>query len=285
MTRILLTGAGGMLGHDLVSVLRGRDVTAATRSELDITDATAVEQAVSGHDVIINAAAYTKVDDAETHRNEAFAVNAEGPRNLARSARAHGATLIQLSTDYVFDGTASEPYLEDTPLNPVSVYGQSKAEGERAVLSEHPEGTIIVRTAWLYGEHGPNFPATMLKLAHERETLSVVTDQIGQPTWTHDLARWIAALIDANIPRGIFHGTNSGHTSWYDFARAVFEEAGLDPERIQPTTSDAFVRPAPRPAWSVLGHDNWAAAGLPAPRPWREALTEAFPRCFSRWLS
>jgi dTDP-4-dehydrorhamnose reductase len=125
----------------------------------------------------------------------------------------------------------------------------------------------------------------MLRLAQERDTLSVVTDQIGQPTWTYDLAMWIAALIDANIPRGIFHGTNSGHTSWFAFARAVFEAAGLDPERIQPTMSEAFIRPAPRPAWSVLGHDNWAVAGLPAPRPWREALAEAFPRCFSRWVS
>ena len=285
MTRILLTGAGGMLGHDLVSVLSGREVTALTRCELDITDATAVEDAVSGHDVVVNAAAYTRVDDAETHRDEAFAINAEGARNLARSAHAHGATLIQLSTDYVFDGSASEPYPEDTPLNPVSAYGQSKAEGERAVLSEHPEGSIIVRTAWLYGEYGPNFPATMLKLAHEQETLSVVTDQIGQPTWTYDLATWIAGLIDAKVSRGIFHGTNSGHTSWFDFARAVFEEAGHDPNRIQPTTSEAFIRPAPRPAWSVLGHDNWAASGLPAPRPWREALTEAFPSCFSRWVS
>ena len=285
MTRILLTGAGGMLGHDLVSVLSGREINPLTRSELDITDAKAVEEAVSGHDVVINAAAYTKVDDAETHRDEAFAINAEGPRNLARSAHAHGATLIQLSTDYVFDGTAKDPYSEDSPLNPVSVYGQSKAEGERAVLSEHPEGTIIVRTAWLYGEHGPNFPATMLRLAHERETLSVVTDQIGQPTWTHDLATWIKGLIDAKISHGIFHGTNSGETNWFDFARAVFEEAGLDPERIQPTTSEAFVRPAPRPAWSVLGHDNWVAAGFPRPRPWREALTEAFPRYCSRWLS
>jgi dTDP-4-dehydrorhamnose reductase len=285
MTRILLTGAGGMLGHDLVSVLGTHDVTALTRAELDITDRESVDAAVTGRDVVINAAAYTKVDDAESHRDEAFAINAEGTRNLARSARAQGATLMQLSTDYVFDGQASTPYPEDTPLNPVSVYGQSKAEGERAALAEHPDGTVIVRTAWLYGEHGPNFPATMLRLSQERDTISVVTDQIGQPTWTHDLAGWIASLIEANVHSGIFHGTNSGHTSWFDFARAVFAIAGLDPERIQPTTSESFVRPAPRPSWSVLGHENWSSVGLPHPRPWQEALPEAFPSCFSRWVS
>ncbi|MGA1784917.1 MAG: dTDP-4-dehydrorhamnose reductase, partial [Pontimonas sp.] len=231
------------------------------------------------------AAAYTAVDRAEEEEELAARVNGAAPAEMARACAACDIPFVHLSTDYVFDGTAKDPYSEDSPLNPVSVYGQSKAEGERAVLSEHPEGTIIVRTAWLYGEHGPNFPATMLRLAHERETLSVVTDQIGQPTWTHDLATWIKGLIDAKISHGIFHGTNSGETSWFDFARAVFEEAGLDPDRIQPTTSKSFVRPAPRPAWSVLGHDNWAAAGFPRPRPWREALTEAFPRCCSRWLS
>jgi dTDP-4-dehydrorhamnose reductase len=280
MTRILLTGAGGMLGSDLVQVLSGYDLKAASRATLDITDASAVESAVSGVDVVVNAAAYTAVDDAESHRDAAFLINAEGPKNLARAAKKAGARLIHVSTDYVFDGSATTPSAEDNTRNPQSVYGQSKAAGEEALESEYPEGSIIVRTAWLYGQHGPNFPKTMLRLAQTHETVSVVTDQIGQPTWSMDLARWIKNLIDSPAQSGVFHGTNAGHTSWFDFAREVYSLAGLDPERITPTTSDHFERPAPRPAWSVLGHEAWDTAGLPTPRPWKDALIEAFPICF-----
>lgn len=274
-----------MLGRDLVATLDGFALTAVGSAELDITDAEAVERAVSGHDVVVNAAAYTRVDDAESHPDLAFAVNAEGPRNLARAARRHGARLIQVSTDYVFDGKATAAYLEDTPVNPVSVYGASKAAGEQAVLDEHGEGSIIVRTAWLYGAHGGNFPRTMLRLAKEREHIAVVADQIGQPTWSMDLASWIRALISSEIPSGVFHGTNSGQTSWYAFARTLFTLAGLDPERIVETTSDEFPRPATRPSWSVLGHDNWSKAGLPAPRSWIEALEIAVPVCFAEDLT
>ena len=281
MTRILLTGASGMLGSDLAQVLGHYDVVAATRAELDITDADAVAAAVSGVGVVINAAAYTAVDDAETHRDEAFAINEQGPRNLAIAAKKAGARLIHVSTDYVFDGEATEPYAENTLRKPASVYGQSKAAGEVAIQAEHPEKSIIVRTAWLYGQHGPNFPKTMLRLAETKDTISVVTDQIGQPTWSMDLAKWIGNLIDSPVESGVFHGTNSGHTSWFEFAREVYRLAGLDLERIQPTTSDQFVRPAPRPSWSVLGHDAWTSAGLPLPRPWQDALAEAFPICFS----
>ena len=281
MTRILLTGASGMLGSDLAQVLAGYDLATATRAELDITDLIAVEEAVSGVDVVVNAAAYTAVDDAESHRDEAFAINEQGPRNLAIAAKTAGARLIHVSTDYVFDGEATQPYAENTLRNPASVYGQSKAAGEVAIQAEYPEGSIIVRTAWLYGQHGPNFPKTMLRLAQTKDTVSVVTDQIGQPTWSMDLAQWIRSLIDSPVQSGVFHGTNSGDTSWFEFAREVYRLAELDPERIQPTTSDQFVRPAPRPSWSVLGHDAWANAGLPLPRPWEEALAEAFPICFS----
>ena len=274
-----------MLGHDLVATLGSLELTACGSAELDITDADSVDEAVAGHEVVVNAAAYTKVDDAETHQELAFAVNAEGPRLLARAAKRHGARLIQVSTDYVFDGNATSPYPEDTPLNPVSVYGHSKAAGERAVLEEHPEGAIIIRTAWLYGAHGGNFPRTMLALATQRDEIAVVDDQIGQPTWSADLAGWIRSLIDWNIPRGVFHGTNSGQTSWFGFARTLFSLAGLDPGRITPTTSATYPRPATRPSWSVLGHDNWAAAGLQAPRSWMEALEEALPICFAEELS
>jgi dTDP-4-dehydrorhamnose reductase len=275
VTKYLLTGGGGMLATDVAQRLAGRDLVTLTRAQLDITDDAAVHAAVAGFDVVINAAAYTKVDDAETHEPEAHLINAVGAGNLARAAHSAGARLVQVSTDYVFDGTAATPYSEDTPLNPVSAYGRTKAAGERLVLEGNGERSYIVRTAWLYGAHGPNFAKTMRRLAGEREQLSVVDDQIGQPTYTGDLAAQIIALLDSDAPAGIYHATNSGEASWFDFARAVFVEAGLDPERIHATDSAAFVRPAPRPAYSVLGHDAWAAAGLEPMRHWRDALVDA----------
>jgi dTDP-4-dehydrorhamnose reductase len=265
-----------MLGTDLLSALDGRDATGLTRSQLDVTDAQAVAEATEGFDVIVNAAAYTKVDDAETHEDEAHSINALGAGNLARAAGRHGSTLVQVSTDYVFDGTATSPYPEDAPLNPVSAYGRTKAEGERLALELNSGATFIVRTAWLYGQHGPNFAKTMLRLAAERDTVDVVTDQLGQPTWTGDLAGRIVALLDSGAPAGIFHGTNSGVASWFEFAKAVFELGGHDPDRVKPTESARFVRPAPRPAYSVLGHDAWGRAGLPPLRDWKTALRDAF---------
>lgn len=275
MTRYLIAGAGGMLGHDLQHVLAGREVRALGRTELDITDAASVADAVRDVDVVINAAAHTAVDDAESHEDEAYAINATGAGLLAAAAADAGARFVQVSTDYVFRGDAAIPYPEDAPLDPLGAYGRTKAAGERLVREAHP-GAHIVRTAWLYGEHGASFPRTMLRLASERDTVSVVTDQLGQPTWTRDLASAIAALLDAEAPAGTYHGTNSGQASWFELARATFELAGLDPERVLPTDSSAFVRPAPRPAYSVLGHDAWARVGLAEPRDWREALAEAF---------
>ncbi len=275
MTRYLITGASGMLGRDLQSALVGRDVTALGRADLDVTDLSAVTDAAAGHDVIINAAAYTKVDDAESDEDAAYAVNAVGARNLAIAASALSAKLVQVSTDYVFDGSASEPYREDTPLGPISAYGRTKAAGEEFVRAEHPSGSYIVRTAWLYGEHGPNFAKTMVRLAGSHETVSVVNDQLGQPTWSADLAQQIVALLDAGAPAGTYHGTNSGQASWYDFARAIFTAAGLDPERVKPTDSSSFVRPAPRPSYSVLAHDSWGLAGMKPMRAWTDALTDA----------
>jgi dTDP-4-dehydrorhamnose reductase len=275
MTRTLITGAAGMLGRDLQLALQGRDVTALGRSDLDITDPDAVDAAVAGHDVVINSAAYTKVDDAETHESDAAAVNATGPKLLAEAAVRHGAKLVTISTDYVFDGNGTAPYAEDAPTDPLNAYGRTKAEGEAHVRRIAPDSSYIVRTAWIYGAHGPNFAATMLRLAQTHETVSVVTDQVGQPTWTGDLAARIVALVDAEAPAGIYHGTNSGQGSWYDFTKAIFAENGLDPERVLPTDSAAFVRPAPRPAYSVLGHDGWARAGLAPMRDWREALHAA----------
>jgi dTDP-4-dehydrorhamnose reductase len=273
--RYLITGASGMLGRDLQAALAGREVTALGRADLDVTDAAAVAAAVRGHDVVLNCAAYTKVDDAETHEAEAYAANATGPANLAAACADLGARLVTISTDYVFDGRATTPYAEDLPRDPINAYGRTKAAGEELALEAHPDGTNLVRTAWLYGEHGPNFARTMLQLAASRDTWSVVDDQLGQPTWTADLAAQLVAMLDADAPAGIYHGTNSGEATWFEFARAVLEDSGLDPERITPTDSSAFVRPAPRPSYSVLGHDAWAAAGLAPMRPWREALADA----------
>ncbi|MGV8913426.1 MAG: dTDP-4-dehydrorhamnose reductase [Rhodoglobus sp.] len=276
MTRIAVVGAGGMLGTDLVQALSGRDVTALTRAELDITDREAAFDVLSGYDVIINTSAYTRVDDAETDEESAHLVNAVGPHNLALAAAKHGSRLVQLSTDYVFDGTATVPYPEDAPRLPVSAYGRTKSDGELLVLEHNPGRTAIVRTAWLYGKNGSNFPRTMLKLAAGRETLEVVNDQRGQPTWTGDLAAQLVALVDAGTPAGIFHGTSSGEATWFDLAQAVFVCAGLDPDRVKPTDSSAFQRPAPRPSFSVLGHQAWLDAGIEPMRDWKQALQAAF---------
>lgn len=276
MTRFLVTGAGGMLGHDLVAALGGRDLTAATRSELDITDPDAVDAAVAGHDVVVNAAAYTAVDAAETDEDAAYAVNATAVGTLAAASARHGARFVTISTDYVFDGRGTAPYPEDAPLDPLNAYGRTKAAGERAALRSAPGSTYVVRTAWVYGEHGASFPATMLRLAASHETVSVVDDQRGQPTWTRELAERVVALVDAEVPSGVYHATASGSTTWYGLARAVFAEAGLDPDRVIATTSDAFRRPAPRPSYSVLGHDAFSRVGLGPMRGWREALADAF---------
>ncbi len=275
MTLYLITGAGGILGHALQRALADRDVRAPGRDALDITDVASVADAVRGTDVVINAAAYTAVDDAEIHEHKAYAVNATGAANVARAAADVGARLVQISTDYVFRGDATTPYPEDAPLDPLGAYGRTKAAGERLVREAHPSAHVV-RTAWLYGAHG-GFPRAMLRRAAERDTVSVVTDQLGQPTSAQDLASAIVALLDVGAPGGVYHGTNAGVASWFDLARATFELAGLDPARVLPTDSTAFVRPAPRPAYSVLGHDAWARVGLAAPRDWHDALADAMP--------
>ncbi|MDM4722711.1 dTDP-4-dehydrorhamnose reductase [Micromonospora sp. WMMA1363] len=281
MTRLLLTGAGGMLGRDLLAVLRTRgdlSVTAATRADLDITDPAAVRAAVTGHDVVINAAAWTDVDGAETRERAATTVNGDAVGYLADACAATGAQMIHISTDYVFPGDATEPYPENAPTSPVNAYGRSKLAGELAVRRLLPDAGYVVRTAWLYGEHGPNFVATMLRLAGEREHLDVVNDQRGQPTWSYALAEQLVALADAGIAgraaSGVYHGTASGETTWHGLARAVFTLRGLDPDRIRPATSDHFRRPAPRPSYSVLAHDRWAAAGLQPLPDWHSALAQ-----------
>ncbi|WP_232326535.1 dTDP-4-dehydrorhamnose reductase [Microbispora sp. ATCC PTA-5024] len=279
MTRWMVTGAAGMLGADLVTLLRheGEDVVPLARRDLDLRDPRAAAAAVADvkPDVVVNCAAWTAVDEAEAHEEEALAVNGHGVRRLAAASAGHGATLIHISTDYVFDGSARLPYAEDEPVDPVNAYGRTKLAGERAALSH---GGHVVRTAWLYGEHGANFATTMIHLAGERDTVSVVDDQHGQPTWTADLAERIVLLGRSGARPGVYHGTNAGRTTWYGYAREIFCLLGADPDRVRPTTSRDFPRPAPRPAYSVLGHAAWTRAGMAPMRDWREALRDAWPR-------
>ncbi|MFE9691031.1 dTDP-4-dehydrorhamnose reductase [Micromonospora sp. NPDC005806] len=280
--RLLVTGAAGMLGRDLLAVLRSRadvSVTATTRADLDITDPHAVRAAVTGHDMVINTAAWTDVDAAETQEQAATAVNGTAVAHLARACAATGARMIHISTDYVFAGDATEPYPEDAPTHPVNAYGRSKLAGEHAVTRLLPDTGYIVRTAWLYGAHGPNFIATILRLAGEREHLDVVNDQHGQPTWSAALAEQLIALTDAALAGhatpGTYHGTASGHTTWHDLARTVFTLRGLDPNRIRPTTSDHYPRPATRPSYSILAHNRWTTANLRPMADWHSTLAEA----------
>lgn len=280
--RWLVTGAGGMLGRDLLAVLANRpggQVTAATRADLDLTDPAAVRAAVAGHDIVVNAAGWTDVDAAETHEAEATAVNGDGVAHLARACAAHGARLLHVSTDYVFAGDATTPYPEDATPAPINAYGRSKLAGERAVRRLLPQTGYVVRTAWLYGAHGPNFVTTMLRLAAQRRYVEVVDDQHGQPTWSYALAERLVELggraLHGAAAAGIYHGTAAGQTTWYGLAREVFRLAGLDPARVRPTTSDRFPRPARRPGFSVLGHAGWRRAGLPSLPDWRSQLAAA----------
>ncbi|MBT2411189.1 dTDP-4-dehydrorhamnose reductase [Streptomyces sp. ISL-12] len=283
--RWLVTGAGGMLGRDVVAELtrRGADVTGLDRTALDITEPAALEQAFTDHrpDLVVNCAAYTAVDDAETDEARALEINGEGPRLLARTCAAYGARLVHISTDYVFDGADRDaPYPEDHPPAPRTAYGRTKLAGERAVLEELPEASAVVRTAWLYGVHGRSFVRTMIELEGRRDTVDVVDDQRGQPTWSADVAARAADLgpLVGRGASGVYHATSSGEATWYDLARETFSLLGADPDRVRPTDSAAFTRPAPRPAYSALAHGRWQETGLPAPRDWRSALHEALPR-------
>jgi dTDP-4-dehydrorhamnose reductase len=282
----LVTGAAGMLGQDLLTRLRVEPDTAVVglgSKALDITDPDAVATAIAEHQpaLVLNCAAWTAVDDAESREAEAARVNGAGPLHLAEACAKAGAKLVQVSTDYVFDGAADRPYPEDAATGPVGAYGRTKLLGEQAVLTALPDDGYVVRTAWLYGAGGGNFVRTMIRLEGVKDTLDVVDDQRGQPTWTADLAdrlvRLGSAALAGDAPAGVYHGTSAGETTWFGLTREIFRLLGADPDRVRPTTSAAFVRPAPRPGYSVLGHDRWELAGIPPIRDWRHALAEAFP--------
>lgn len=281
MTTWLVTGAAGQLGTHLVDLLQlaGDDVRGVTRSDLDITSRRDVDDVITiiRPDVVINAAAYTAVDAAESDETDAMLVNGTAPGLLATAlARTGRGRLVHVSTDYVFDGRASTPYEPGDQVGPRSAYGRSKLAGERAVLAALPDRSHVVRAAWVYGGPGPNFVDTMCRLEAEREYVDVVTDQTGSPTWVRDLAAALIALGRSQDAPPLLHFANTGQASWNDLAREVFRLVGADPDRVRPSTSDAFVRPAPRPAWSVLSTMTWTQAGLPRPAPWRDALSRCF---------
>lgn len=268
---ILVVGANGMLGRDLMNELPG-EVKGLDLPDIDITSLESVQEVMERLKpaVVVNAAAYTDVDGCESNSDLAMQVNGEGPAFLAMATRMVGAKLVQVSTDYVFNGGKGEPYLEDDPTGPLSVYGESKLAGE--MNARFNPDHLIVRTQWLYGIHGKNFVETMLRLAAERDELAVVDDQIGSPTWTVDLARAIRSLIDSGCT-GIYHAANSGFCSWNGFAQAIFEEAVL-PVRVTPLSTDKLNRPARRPLYSTLDCGKLVQDTGFQPQPWREALRQ-----------
>ncbi len=267
--RVIVTGALGMLGRDLVPLLsRDHDVIAVDL-DVDITDQHAVDRlfADAVPEAVFHLAAWTDVDRAETDEESARRVNEVGSRNIARAAARYDAALVAVSTDYVFDG--SQPsFNEDAPPGPLGAYGRTKLAGERAVAEEHPTGARIARTAWLYGAHGQNFVDTMRRLGRENESVRVVDDQEGCPTWTVDLAAGLVALLDH--PPGIYHLAGGGSITWAGLAEAIFDIAKIDC-RVTPVPSAEFARPAPRPAYSVLAVTR---DGAPRLRHWRDALTD-----------
>lgn len=272
--KILITGSNGMLGHDLREVLKdNHDLVLTTSKTLDITDKKQVMDFIgdSKPDIVINSAAYTDVDGCEENRDLAYAVNGEGVRNLALACREVDCALLHISTDYVFDGTARDPIAEDGEIGPISVYGKSKLEGEKAIL-EILDKYFIVRTAWLYGINGKNFPKTMLELAENHSEITVVYDEVGTPTYTPDLAYGISQLIETD-KYGIYHLTNSGSCSWCEFSRLIFEIADKD-VKVIPVTASEFARPAPRPSYSVLENKNWIDNGFKPLRDYKEAIKE-----------
>lgn len=285
--RLLVTGAGGQLSTDLMTLVPDRaafgSAVAYGIEELDITDGAAVrsvvaaEAAEDGDLVVINAAAWTDVDGAERQEEEAYAVNASASAHLASACAEVGAPLVHVSTDYVFAGDrpgAGPPYTPEDVPDPKTAYGRTKLAGERAVRELLPDASWVVRTAWVYGP-GKNFVATMARLSGERETVDVVDDQRGSPTWSRDLAAGLLGLVEQRPRPGIYHATGGGETSWYGLARETFALLGLDPDRVRPTTSAAFASATPRPAYSVLDGGAWVAAGLTPLPAWQDALATA----------
>lgn len=274
--RILITGGRGQLAGDLVQALGEHEVTALSRQELDITSVEQIRAAMDGlcPDVVLNTAAYHKVDRCESEPEQSFLVNAAAPQRLAAACRDRGALLVHFTTDYVFGGRKRTPYEESDPVDPINVYGASKVAGELAIQATG-ERHLIVRTTGLYGHAAisngrPNFVETMLRLATEDKTISVVANQVLTPSFTRDVAETVARLV-AQDTSGTVHVTNQGACSWYEFAAEIFRLAGVQ-ANLSPTTQEERPTPARRPAYSVLGHERLRRLGIEEPRPWQEAL-------------
>ncbi|MCL2241995.1 MAG: dTDP-4-dehydrorhamnose reductase [Chitinispirillia bacterium] len=273
----MIIGSGGQLGHDFTdtAIKAGHDVIPVDYPQIDICDKALVDTCIdnASPDAIINCAAFTAVDNCETEQDKAFALNADACGILAEAAKKASALFIHISTDYVFDGTGSSPYTEDSPVNPQSVYGKSKLAGEEAIINTYDD-IMIFRIAWLYGSHGNNFVKTIRKIAAanamEGKPLKVVNDQFGTPTWTVDVCRQILTVLDGR-DRGIFHCTSEGSCSWFDFAREIIHAAGIDAD-IRPCTTEEFPRPAPRPRYSVLENARLKAAGANIMPDWKDGF-------------
>jgi dTDP-4-dehydrorhamnose reductase len=278
----LILGGDGQLGKALGKELEFNNdrFFSLNRQQVDIRKSESVLQAFEEYnpDVVVNVAAWTNVDAAETHESEARIINALGPQNIAYACAKSRVKFVHLSSDYVFSGKFQRPWPEYAATCPVSAYGRTKAEGELLVLSGYPTGSFVVRTAWLYSEWGINFAKTMVRRAiKEVDPIQVVTDQVGQPTSASHLAAQIRMLVVSDAKPGLYHGTNSGQTTWYEFAKRIFQQVGADESRLKPIISDALIRPAQRPRYSVLGHQQWMHTGISPMCDWTEALHEVLP--------
>ena len=282
----LITGCLGQLGIAVSQELGERGILfhAWNSQDLDITQGPIVRDVIAklSPKVIINCAAWTDVDGSEENELQASRVNSDGAENIALAGKVCGAKLIHISTDYVFSGQSKTPWHVDDEINPQSAYGRTKAQGESRVLAEYSQNSSIVRTAWLYSPWGKNFAKTMTKLAVMGDgEVRVVNDQVGQPTSAIDLAHQLVELGLSTSPAGIYHGTNSGQATWFEFAQEIFVSAGADVERVIPVSSSEYPRPAKRPSYSVLSHDSWAKTSVKPMRDWRIALAEAMPAIIS----
>ena len=273
--KILLLGHKGMLGNDLLLKLNmEHEVIGMDKEEIDIVSASECKGAIKEiePDIVINAAAYTNVDGCETAKDECFAVNAEAVKNIADACRDKNIRIVHFSTDYVFDGMAKQPYKEDHQCNPINTYGASKMAGER-YLRSLSENYILIRTAWLYGINGKNFVQTILEKVKTTKKLTVVDDQVGSPTYTKDLAAAVDLLIKQNA-KGIFHITNRGSCSWFQFAVKILQEAGINDIDVTPIKSDQLQRPAKRPAYSVLSMQKFIQTTGKTMQPWQLGLQD-----------
>ena len=280
----LVLGANGQLGQELFKLLKSKkiEVIGTDRNEIDFAKPNEIFGKLDKLNpfYIVNCGAYTQVDKAEEEPELANLINAQAVGVIAKFASERKIPFVHISTDYVFDGTSNTPYLEDNKLNPKSIYGSSKALGEKEALKNNPE-SYILRTAWVYGEHGNNFPKVIAKKLRNNESLNVVNDQIGSPTWTFDLASAIIEILEKKPAPGIYHVTNSESCSWFEFAQEIAKTINVDGKLVKPTDSKSFVRPAVRPKYSVLSNSKWKNAGLTPLRSWKEAWAKAAPTVLS----